>query len=104
METGTPSLATLEAIQAMVPAQDRWPLSDTIAYHDWHFGGNGDIKTFMETLATRYGAGTEPRGLRAQGADDELRDLSRHVRRIAGAPVDEELRAPAVDDASRLAV
>jgi hypothetical protein len=41
----------------MVPKEDRWPLSDTIAYHDWHFGGNGDIKTFMETLATRYGAG-----------------------------------------------
>ena len=58
VETGTPSLATLEAIHAMVPKEDRWPLSDTIAYHDWHFGGNGDIKTFMETLATRYGAGT----------------------------------------------
>ena len=58
VETGTPSLATLEAIQAMVPKEDRWPLSDTIAYHDWHFGGNGDIKTFMETLATRYGEGT----------------------------------------------
>jgi len=58
VETGTPSLATLEAIQAMVPAQDRWPLSDTIAYHDWHFGGNGDVKTFMETLAARYGEGT----------------------------------------------
>ncbi|MBC8025316.1 MAG: hypothetical protein H7Y89_04955 [Steroidobacteraceae bacterium] len=30
----------------------------TIAYHDWHFGGNGDVKTFMQTLATRYGEGT----------------------------------------------
>lgn len=58
VETGTPSLSTLEAIQAMVPAEDRWPLSDTIAYHDWHFGGNGDIKTFMQTLAARYGEGT----------------------------------------------
>jgi hypothetical protein len=58
VETGTPSLATLEAIEAMVPKEDRWPLSDTIAYHDWHFGGNGDIKTFMATLAQRYGAGT----------------------------------------------
>jgi hypothetical protein len=58
VETGTPSLATLEAIEAMVPKEDRWPLSDTIAYHDWHFGGNGDIKTFMETLARRYGEGT----------------------------------------------
>lgn len=58
VETGTPSLSTLEAIEAMVPREDRWPLSDTIAYHDWHFGGNGDVKTFMETLATRYGEGT----------------------------------------------
>jgi beta-galactosidase/beta-glucuronidase len=58
VETGTPSLATFEAIEAMVPAADRWPLSDTIAYHDWHFGGNGDVKTFMETLARRYGEGT----------------------------------------------
>jgi hypothetical protein len=58
VETGTPSLATLEAIEAMVPEQDRWPLSDTLAYHDWHFGGNGDVKTFMETLAHRYGEGT----------------------------------------------
>ncbi len=58
VETGTPSLSTLEAIEAMVPREDRWPLSDTIAYHDWHFGGNGDVKTFMETLAARYGEGT----------------------------------------------
>jgi hypothetical protein len=57
VETGTPSLATLEAIEAMVPKQDRWPLSDTIAYHDWHFGGNGDVRTFMDTLARRYGEG-----------------------------------------------
>ena len=58
VETGTPSLATLEAIEAMVPKEDRWPLSDTIAYHDWHFGGNGDVRTFMDTLARRYGEGT----------------------------------------------
>jgi hypothetical protein len=58
VETGTPSLATLEALEAMIPKEDRWPLSDTIAYHDWHFGGNGDVKTFMDTLARRYGAAT----------------------------------------------
>lgn len=58
VETGTPSLATLESIEATVPAADRWPISDTLAYHDWHIGGNGDVKTFMETLERRYGAGT----------------------------------------------
>ena len=36
----------------MVPTEDRWPLSDTLAYHDWHFGGNGDTKTFMDALDT----------------------------------------------------
>ena len=58
VETGTPSLATREAIEASVPAADRWPLGDTMAYHDWHFSGNGDTKTFMETLATMFGPAT----------------------------------------------
>jgi len=53
---GTPSLATLESIEASIPQPDRWPLSDTIAYHDWHFGGNGDVASFMQALATQFGA------------------------------------------------
>jgi hypothetical protein len=56
VEVGTPSLSTLEALQASIPAADRWPLSDTIAYHDWHFGGNGDVATFMAALSEQYGA------------------------------------------------
>lgn len=58
VETGTPSLSTLESIQSYTPLPDQWPLSDTLAYHDWHFAGNGDTKTFMETLARMFGAGT----------------------------------------------
>lgn len=38
-----------------MPAGDRWPLGDTMAYHDWHFGGNSDTRTFMETLAAMFG-------------------------------------------------
>jgi hypothetical protein len=60
VEVGTPSLSTLESLQASIPAADRWPLGDTYAYHDWHFGGNGDVATFMTTLAARYG---QPSGL-----------------------------------------
>jgi hypothetical protein len=56
VEVGTPSLATLESIEASIPQPDRWPLSDTIAYHDWHFGGNGDVASFMRALATQFGA------------------------------------------------
>jgi hypothetical protein len=58
VEVGTPSLSTLESLRASIPAPDRWPLSDTYAYHDWHFGGNGDVATFMATLAEQYGAAT----------------------------------------------
>jgi hypothetical protein len=57
VEVGTPSLATLESIEASIPEADRWPLSDTIAYHDWHFGGNGDVASFMRSLSAQFGAG-----------------------------------------------
>ncbi len=60
VEVGTPSLASLDSVRAMIPAADRWPLNDTYAYHDWHFGGNGDTKTFMAALDRQYGA---PRSL-----------------------------------------
>jgi hypothetical protein len=59
VEVGTPSLSTLESLRASIPEADRWPLSDTYAYHDWHFGGNGDVATFMATLAQQYGAAAD---------------------------------------------
>jgi hypothetical protein len=55
VEVGTPSLSTLESLRASIPEADRWPLGDTYAYHDWHFGGNGDVATFMAALAEQYG-------------------------------------------------
>ncbi|WP_083500529.1 glycosyl hydrolase 2 galactose-binding domain-containing protein [Sphingomonas endophytica] len=58
VETGTPSLSTAESIASYVPAGDRWPLGDVLAYHDWHFAGNGDTKTFMAALSRMYGPGT----------------------------------------------
>jgi Exo-beta-D-glucosaminidase Ig-fold domain/Concanavalin A-like lectin/glucanases superfamily/Glycosyl hydrolases family 2/Glycosyl hydrolases family 2, sugar binding domain/Glycosyl hydrolases family 2, TIM barrel domain len=59
VEVGTPSLSTLESLRASIPGPDQWPLSDTYAYHDWHFGGNGDVATFMAALSEQYGAGTD---------------------------------------------
>jgi hypothetical protein len=58
VEVGTPSLSTLESLEAWIPPEDRWPLSDTIAYHDWPFGGHGDTKSFMAALDTMFGAAT----------------------------------------------
>lgn len=59
VETGSPSLSTRESVEASVPKADRWPLSDTLAYHDWHFSGNGDTKTFMAALSAMYGPASD---------------------------------------------
>ncbi|WP_294320569.1 LamG-like jellyroll fold domain-containing protein [uncultured Sphingomonas sp.] len=59
VETGTPSFSTAESIASYVPPADRWPLGDVLAYHDWHFAGNGDTRTFMQTLATMFGPGKD---------------------------------------------
>ena len=58
VESGTPSLPTLEAWQRAIPKADQWPISDTWAYHDWHQTGNGGVKSYMDTLAARFGEGT----------------------------------------------
>ncbi len=58
VELGTPSFPTLEAWTRALPKADLWPIGDTWAYHDWHQTGNGAVKTYMDALATRYGAGT----------------------------------------------
>ena len=58
VESGTPSLPTLEAWQRAVPAADQWPIGDVWAYHDWHQSGNGAVKTYMDALDARFGEGT----------------------------------------------
>ncbi len=58
VEVGIPSFPTLEAFQAAIPAADQWPPSDTWAYHDWHFGGNGNTHPFMNAIEQQFGAPT----------------------------------------------
>ena len=58
VELGIPSVPTLEGIKAFIPEPDRWPISDTWAYHDWHQLGNGAVKPFMDHMATEFGAPT----------------------------------------------
>ena len=55
-EIGTPSFPTLEAFEAFVPKADRWPVSDTWAYHDWHQAAGGDTAPFMAAMTKRLGA------------------------------------------------
>jgi hypothetical protein len=58
VEVGTPSFSTLEAFKASIPEADQWPISDDWAYHDWHQSGNGDTKSYMASLTTKFGAPT----------------------------------------------
>ena len=58
VETGTPSMSTLESFQAWIPKADQWPIDDVWAYHDWHASGNGKTGPFMDEIQTEFGAPT----------------------------------------------
>jgi beta-galactosidase/beta-glucuronidase len=58
VETGTPSFPTREMWETWLPKEDLWPISDDWAYHDWHQGGNGEMKEFMAEIEKEFGAPT----------------------------------------------
>jgi hypothetical protein len=58
VELGIPSIPTLEAIKSFIPEPDRWPISDTWAYHDWHQSGGGEVAPFLAHMETQFGAAT----------------------------------------------
>lgn len=58
VEVGTPSFPTLEAWERAIPASERWPISDSWAYHDWHQAGNGAVTSFTDALAREFGPAT----------------------------------------------
>jgi hypothetical protein len=58
VETGTPSMSTLESFEASIPKADQWPVDDVWAYHDWHHTGNGATTTFMNEVQSEFGAPT----------------------------------------------
>ena len=58
VETGTPSMSTLESFKAWIPKADQWPIDDVWAYHDWHASGNGNTHPFMDEIQTEFGAPT----------------------------------------------
>ena len=58
VETGTPSMSTLESFQSTIAKEDQWPIGDAWAYHDWHQSGNGDTAPFMAQIQAEFGAPT----------------------------------------------
>ena len=58
VETGTPSMSTLESFRSTTAPADQWPMDDVWAYHDWHASGNGTVHPFMAELEAEFGAST----------------------------------------------
>jgi Exo-beta-D-glucosaminidase Ig-fold domain/Concanavalin A-like lectin/glucanases superfamily/Glycosyl hydrolases family 2/Glycosyl hydrolases family 2, sugar binding domain/Glycosyl hydrolases family 2, TIM barrel domain len=58
VELGMPSIPTLESLESFIPAPDRWPISDTWAYHDWHQSEGGRVSFYMDAMSTQFGAPT----------------------------------------------
>ena len=58
VELGIPSIPTLEAIKSFIPEPDRWPISDTWAYHDYHVLGNGAVAPFVDHMQKEFGEAT----------------------------------------------
>jgi hypothetical protein len=56
VELGIPSVPTLESLKSFIPEPDRWPISDTWAYHDWHQSGNGAVQPYIVHMETEFGA------------------------------------------------
>jgi hypothetical protein len=56
VETGTPSMSTLESFESTIAKPDQWPISDAWAYHDWHQSGGGDTTPFMAEMQAEFGA------------------------------------------------
>ena len=58
VELGMPSVPTLESLESFIPAPDRWPISDTWAYHDWHQSEGGRVSFYMAAMDAEFGAPT----------------------------------------------
>jgi len=58
-ELGLPCAPTADAIRAMMPESEQWPISDSWAYHDWHQAHHGEVQPFMESMAKSFGAGKD---------------------------------------------
>jgi len=57
-ELGLPSPPSADTLRTFLPASDHWPPDDAWAYHDWHFGGGGDNKHFMDAMREELGEPT----------------------------------------------
>jgi hypothetical protein len=104
VEVGTPSFPTLEAFEAAVPGAR--PLADQRRLGLSRLAPDRERRD--QDLPGRHdrqaGRADQPRGLRAQGPADELRDAPGDLRGHEPGAVDQVVGPPAVDDPARLAL
>ncbi len=89
VELGIPSVPTLESLKSFIPEPDRWPISDTWAYHDWHQSGNGAVH---RTLPRWIPNSARPPALKTSSArrrcstTPAIAPSSKALPRISGSP------------------
>ena len=81
-ETGSVSVPTLESIHGMMPKKDWETINDDWAEHD-HGQGRAARRQLSRRAGRALRQGRQPGRLRAQGADDELREPSARCTRGA---------------------
>jgi hypothetical protein len=57
-ELGLHSVPSAEAMRNMLDTADQWPPNAAWAYHDFHVGGNGDVRPYLAAIFNNYGAST----------------------------------------------
>ena len=65
-ELGITSIPTAEAMRAMLPPGQEWPLTEAWTYHDLHCEHAGDSRPYLRALAQRYGVSTDLDGFCAR--------------------------------------
>ena len=96
-ETGSVSVPTLESIHGMMPKKDWETINDDWAEHDFARGNSGARQLPRRNCRPLWQV-PQPRRLRAQGANGELRSLPRHVRGPQCAAVPSHHRHPHLDE------
>ena len=86
-ELGASSISSVEELRTFIPEADLWPYNDTWAYHDLHSQGEGGQPSTFGQITNRYGEPKNVDDLSPQSANDELRNLPRHLRGFQQPPL-----------------
>ena len=102
-ELGLPSAPTADAVRAMMPEADWWPISDSLGLPRLAPGGSRRGAGLHDRAGHAVRRGRLARRLQPQGADAELRRPPGDVRRPERQPLEARLGTPHVDESPGVA-